>query len=191
VLVVAFSATACGGSSGSGAGGATKGTGAGPLPVNTGPAPWPAPSDARARILAAGLPALGREVLNYHVHAHLDVFVDGKPEAVPALLGIDVQAAVISPLHTHDASGIIHIEAAAPATFTLGQLFMEWGVRLDDRCTGGYCAPGEPTKVYVDGAPHQGAAGSVALKDAQEVAMVIGTPPAQIPSRYNPGGTSG
>jgi hypothetical protein len=33
-------------------------------------------------------------------------------------------------IHTHDKSGKIHVEAAAPGTFTLGQLFAIWGQSL-------------------------------------------------------------
>src|SRR5947209_3945435 len=73
--------------------------------------PWPAPSDPAARVAAAGLPMLGSEGSALHIHAHLDVIVDGRPVAVPALLGIDESAHQISPLHTHDETGVIHIES--------------------------------------------------------------------------------
>src|SRR3954464_6666350 len=45
---------------------------------------WPAPQDPLARTVAAGLEPERKEFLIHHVHAHLDVFVDGKPIAVPA-----------------------------------------------------------------------------------------------------------
>src|SRR5262245_28090106 len=61
--------------------------------------PWAAPTAHVANLIDdAGLPALPSEVLKYHIHAHLDVFVDGKAATVPANLGIDQVARVISPL---------------------------------------------------------------------------------------------
>ncbi|WP_167459259.1 MULTISPECIES: hypothetical protein [Streptomyces] len=54
------------------------------------------PSDPSARVSAAGLPMLGKEGNVEHIHAHLDVLVDGQPDAVPAGIGIDQQARQIS-----------------------------------------------------------------------------------------------
>src|SRR5205807_10399996 len=103
------------------------------------PAPWSAPTqNVSALIARAGLPALPQERLEYHVHSHIDVQVDGVAESVHADLGIDRQARVLSPLHTHDDSGIIHVENDVAKTFYLGQLFTEWDVRLDAGCVGGY-----------------------------------------------------
>jgi hypothetical protein len=59
----------------------------------TGAVPWPAPADAAARARFAGVP-IGRHeygIPGYpgkHIHAHLDVFVNGKPARVPAAIGI-------------------------------------------------------------------------------------------------------
>ncbi len=74
------------------------------------------------------------EQLNYHVHAHLTLLADGSPEALPALIGIP-GAATGSPecfyfLHTHDTTGVIHIEAPDKRAFTLGQFFAVWGQPL-------------------------------------------------------------
>ncbi len=45
---------------------------------------WPAPPDPMERTVEAGLKPGPKEFLVNHVHAHLDVFVDGKPIVVPA-----------------------------------------------------------------------------------------------------------
>src|SRR6516162_4193467 len=68
--------------------------------------PWSAPTDAAAAMRAAGLPMLSREGTVEHIHAHLDVRVNGQPVDVPAMIGIDRQG--ISPVHTHDSTGVIH-----------------------------------------------------------------------------------
>src|SRR5439155_25050472 len=48
-----------------------------------GPASAPAPGTARG-----GVPCGSSEQLAYHVHAHLEIYVNGKPRAVPLGIGI-------------------------------------------------------------------------------------------------------
>src|SRR4051794_27907288 len=130
---------------------------------------WPAPPDPLERTVAAGLKPERKEFLIHHVHAHLDVFVDRKPIAVPAGIGINIhdpevrrfedpsvgyggiklcRKPCISPLHTHDGTGILHTESATRKPNTLGQFFTEWGVRLSASCVGEYCGA-KPIAFYV------------------------------------------
>lgn len=51
------------------------------------------------------------EFTMFHIHAHLDIFVDGTPFTVPSQIGIDPEGRCLYWLHTHDDSGIIHIES--------------------------------------------------------------------------------
>ena len=164
---------------------------------------WPAPPDPLERTVAAGLQPERKEFLIHHAHAHLDVFVDGEPIAVPAGIGIEIddpevqrfeepdgsvgyggirrcRKPCISPLHTHDGTGIIHTESESPEPNTLGQFFTEWGVRLSDSCVGEHCSP-EPIAFYVDGKPYKEDPRAIELTDGKEIAIVIGTPPPQIP----------
>src|SRR5579859_2488454 len=72
---------------------AAAGAGSQPQPVptpRTGAAPWPAPKDPMGQTRKAGLVPETYEHLTYHVHAHLDIFVNGKPVVVPAGIGIDI-----------------------------------------------------------------------------------------------------
>jgi hypothetical protein len=140
------------------------------------PPPWTAPADASAAVAAAGLPMLGEEGSALHIHAHLDVLVNGKPVAVPPEIGIDQAAQKISPLHTHDATGIIHVESPTQAEFTLGQFFAEWRVTLTAAQLGGLRADGTNLlKVYVNGKPYPGSPGSAVLHAHDEIAVVYGT----------------
>ena len=172
-------------------------------------APWPAPPDPLARARAAGLVPEPREQLRYHVHAHLDVFVNGRPVPVPAGLGINIEdpgvhsgpdptgsgnsyggiqlcaKPCISPLHTHDATGLIHTESATVTPNRLGQLFTEWGVRLDRSCVGGYCAPKAPVAFFVDGKRYSADPNAIGLADRREIAIVIGSPPTPIPQTFS------
>ena len=180
---------------------------AAPTPAK-GAAPWPAPADAVKLTRKAGLTSETHEFVFLHVHAHLDVFVNGKPVLVPAGIGIDVaNPAVqrfkandgsigyggisppcaepcISPLHTHFIDGVLHTEAKENQFNTLGEFFTEWNVKLTPTCVGGYCKPTAPFTVYVDGAPFHGDPRTIELQDRREIAVVIGTPPATIPSQF-------
>ena len=52
--------------------------------------PWPVPTNAAELAEAAGLELQRQEFLIFHVHAHLDVFVNGEPVEIPAAIGIDI-----------------------------------------------------------------------------------------------------
>jgi len=180
---------------------------AAPTPAS-GAAPWPAPGDPLGLSRKAGLEPETHEFLDYHVHAHLDVFVNGEPVVVPAGLGIAIDDPAvrhdvlvdgtdnyggidppcaepcISPLHTHDVSGVLHTETKEPTPNTLGQLFTEWNVALDGSCVGGYCEPEASVLVYVDGRAFEDDPATIELTDGKEIAIVIGTPPEEIPVSY-------
>jgi hypothetical protein len=114
-----------------------------------------------------GISRSADEQLAFHVHAHLQVYVDGQQRAVPAGIGIvaplQVQPTADGPfvvggsgiywLHTHDASGVIHIESPVQRRFTLGELFDLWGQPLGPQQVGP--ARG-PVTVLVNGAAVSG-----------------------------------
>jgi hypothetical protein len=79
------------------------------------------------------------EQLAYHIHAHLQVYVNGQPRALPAaigLLGPVPQQTAAGPfygaqncyywLHVHAQDGIVHIESPTQRIYTLGNFFDEW-----------------------------------------------------------------
>jgi hypothetical protein len=164
---------------------------------------WPAPANPMQLAIDAGLVPEPREQLAFHAHAHLDVFVDGRAIPVPAGIGININDAgvrtfdepggvmyggiqgcgqpCISPLHTHAGTGILHTESATPKPNTLGQFFTEWAVPLSDACVGTYCKP-QSVAFYIDGEPYTGDPRAIELANGREIAIVIGTPPARIPS---------
>ena len=191
---------------GCGGGGKKTTVPAAPTPAKDA-APWPAPADPMKLAKNAGLTPETHEFLLFHVHAHLDVFVNGMPVTVPAGIGIDihdpgVHSAVqggsnvygfidppcaqpcISPLHTHDVYGILHTEAKKNQFNNLGEFFTEWNVRLDKKCVGGYCKPAAPISIYVDGNAYAGNPRQIELENLREIAIVIGTPPTEIPSTF-------
>ncbi len=156
--------------------------------MQTGPAPWlPEIDNLFSRLNAIKLPALYEEGNALHIHQHLDILVNGKPVTVPAGIGINQVARFISPLHTHDVSGVIHVESDVVRDFTLGQFFDVWGVRFSKNCLGAYCAKGADTlRVFINGKPVSGDPRNLVLRQHQEIAVVYGpaTANGSIPSSY-------
>jgi hypothetical protein len=147
-----------------------------------GPPPWPAErADLRPRLEVLGLPALTRSATTLHTHQHVDVFVDGTRVTVPA--GIGIARHFISPLHTHDSSGIVHVESPTWRSFSLAEFFAVWGVRLTKTCLGGEC---NATKLhlFVNGKKVTDP-NLVALTPDQEIVVAFGSLPAAVPSTYS------
>ena len=165
---------------------------------------WAAPPNPMDLTRTAGLEPETSEHLEFHVHAHLDIYVDGAPVEVPAGIGIEIgdpavhggpefdgsmsyggietpcSTPCISPLHTHAHFGVLHTESATPTPNTLGQFFVEWNVQLTETCVADLCD--KPVVFYVNGVKHAGDPSSIELADLTEIAIVIGTPPAVIPA---------
>jgi hypothetical protein len=158
--------------------------------LQTGPVPWTADSNStlRSRLDRLGLPVLGQEQLDYHIHAHLDIAVEGVQIPVPALIGIDVTDEFLTVLHTHDVSGVVHIESASNKHYTLGKFFGVWGVRLNQSCIGRYCVHGATTfHAYLNGKLVQGNPASIVLNEHEEIVLVYGNKseqPKRIPKTY-------
>jgi hypothetical protein len=149
--------------------------------------PWPAPTDAAAAVRAAGLPMLREEGRVIHIHAHLDVSVDGQPVVVPGGIGIGWCSQGISPLHTHNASGVIHIESPVNRAYTLGEFFTEWDISLSPDNIGGLRAgDGKTLRVFVNGAQVTGNPAAVLINAHDEIAVIYGDPQSagSIPSRF-------
>jgi hypothetical protein len=110
-----------------------------------------------------------------HIHPQITVSVNGQPTTVPENLGIDstlwkdhsldkygMQG--MSPLHTHDNSGTIHVESSTNRDYTLGEFVDVWG-SLD---TGS----GKIIKVTVDDQPISDWRNHI-LKDKENISFVI------------------
>src|SRR5579884_2168738 len=119
------------------------------IPLEAGPALAPASSTAPGTTVD-GIQCAPIEQLAYHIHAHLQVYVDGQPRALPGaigLLGPVADPTAYGPfyvasrcyywLHTHTSDGVIHIESPTAKIYTLGDFFDEWGQPLSsDRVAG-------------------------------------------------------
>jgi hypothetical protein len=96
-----------------------------------------------------------------HIHPHLSILVNNLPFE-PAQIGIDptlwkdhslddfgmqsmpeMDMVAMAPLHTHDGSGIVHVESTINRDYTLGEFLNIWGLNLD----------GKKVKMTTDGEP--------------------------------------
>jgi hypothetical protein len=150
--------------------------------------PWnPGQKELGGRLAALGIRPSTSEELAFHIHQHLDVFVNGQPVTVPAGIGFGPtlqHTTYLAFLHTHDPSGIIHVESPVQYDYTLGQFFGVWGVRLSKDCIGGLCSS-KPVHVWVNGQPFLGNALQLVLSSHEEIVVAFGTPPAKIPKHFS------
>ncbi|HET9393573.1 MAG TPA: hypothetical protein VFO29_08680 [Candidatus Rubrimentiphilum sp.] len=130
--------------------------------------------------LVDGIPCESMEQAILHVHTELSLFVNGKQIAIPRNVGIvgTLQGVCLYWIHTHDATGIIHVEAGsaiAPAggNYTLGNFFDIWGQPLSRTQVGPF--KGAVT-AFVNGAQYNGDLSSIPLRSHQEVVLEVGAP---------------
>ena len=128
------------------------------------------PGDAAQAAPVDGISCETLEQLAFHLHAYLAIYVGDDQKLLPAGIGIgpplDVEdnfvvgGSCFSWLHTHDQTGLIHIESPAPRTFTLGNFFDIWGEPLSKTTVGP--ATGTVT-AFVDGQPFTGDPSTIPL----------------------------
>jgi hypothetical protein len=125
-----------------------------------------------------------------HFHAHVSLFVEGERIAIPAAVGI-VDPVIVDGFaqsgdcfywtHTHDATGLVHIEPPTVADYTLGQFFEVWGQPLSETNVAGF----EGTvSVFVDGVRHTGAPGDIVFSSRLHISLQVATPLSS-PPMYN------
>jgi hypothetical protein len=125
----------------------------------------------------------------YHIHAHISLFVEGQPIAVAAGVGIVnpmVRDGYVSGgscfywLHTHDQSGIVHVEPPTQDSLTLGQFFDVWGQTLTSDNVAGFQGP---VTVYVNGERYRGDVRAIPFSRRKEIVLYVGHRLAPLP-RY-------
>ena len=133
-----------------------------------------------------GIQCNNTEQLVSHIHAHLDIFINGQPYTIPSQIGITDKCFYW--LHTHDESGVIHIESPVAKDYTIGQFFNIWNQKFSNTQILDNIVNGKNTlNVYVNGNKVNAAVNyrDIKLKAHDEIAIVYGKPPSTIPSKYN------
>lgn len=120
------------------------------------------------------------EYATLHVHTHLAIFYNGKQIQVPQYVGFapNPTGGCLYWLHTHDASGIIHVEApdiSPPqgGPYTLGMFFDVWGQPLQPDEVAGMTGT---VTAYVNGQKYDGDLRSIPLGSHQSIVLEVGTP---------------
>ncbi|UFS61031.1 hypothetical protein [Subtercola endophyticus] len=109
-----------------------------------------------------------------HIHAHLTVSINGVEQTVPANTGINAVTGVTQPLHTHDTTGILHVESPVQETFELGRFFDEWGLALQPSGVGGVQQSStENFTVFVNQAPYSGDPAQIVLTNRMDIDLVF------------------
>jgi hypothetical protein len=117
----------------------------------------------------------------YHHHVHLSLFVSGVQYAIPRGTGMKnpgksnfiYHADCFYFLHTHDETGIIHIEPPNGNVFGLHQYFGEWGMPLSTTNVAGY--QGAVT-VFVNGVQQNVDPNTLKFHPYDQITLEVGTP---------------
>lgn len=140
------------------------------------------PSNVKTYETVAGVDCQTGERLDYHVHSFVSLLVEGEQRPIPALTGIRDNLCYFW-LHTHDASGLIHVEAPEKQDFTLGQFFKIWGQPLSSTQLLDKTADAQhQITATVNGQPYTGDPSTIVLRDKETIVLQygppFGTPPA-------------
>ncbi|HET7621177.1 MAG TPA: hypothetical protein VFK39_04670 [Gemmatimonadaceae bacterium] len=123
---------------------------------------------------------------NYHIHVHLSLYVNGEQLAIPKAIGVvkpaiangfvigaDANGGCFYWVHTHDASGIIHVEPPTTVEVRLGELFDLWGQPLSSTGVAGYSGA---VTVFVDGKKYTDDPRDILFEAHKQIAIEVGTP---------------
>jgi len=129
---------------------------------------------------------------DFHIHTHLAVFKDGQMLVVPQHIGIpqtvDINGNTSDKcnydIHTHDPSGVLHVETPTAKNFTLGDAFAIWGQPLSTTNVAGLT--GQPIRFFIndngDVREYVGDPTQISLRSHRAITIQVGTPVAKLPT---------
>jgi hypothetical protein len=120
-----------------------------------------------------------------HYHAHLTLYMNGSQVQLPAQVGIASNGSCFYWLHTHDTTGVIHIESPSNRDFTLGNFFQIWGEQFPQLNYPLQLDSGNGWQVYVDGKPYTGDFHKLVLKSHMAITLAYQSPGVQPDASYN------
>lgn len=125
------------------------------------------------------------EQVAYHVHAHLTILVQGKEAVIPRGIGLDDGAGCLYWLHTHNDSGVIHVETPYRITPLLGDFFDIWGAPLSRTRVWKFgLKTGQAMKAWVGRQLWLGDLRQIKLHRHTSITIEIG-PPFRTPAEYD------
>ncbi len=118
----------------------------------------------------------------FHIHSHITIIINGEEQTIPADTGIS--STCLHPIHTHDETGIIHMESPVKEDFTIADFFQVWGKALTPTKVLNTTVDAEhQLKLFSDGKEIATGAQTV-MHDHQSLAIIVApigttiTPPA-------------
>ncbi|GHO80897.1 hypothetical protein KSD_86680 [Ktedonobacter sp. SOSP1-85] len=132
-----------------------------------------------------GIACQGNEQLDYHIHAHLSIYINGQQVQVPQSIGIASDNSCIYWLHTHDTSGILHIESPKTKTYALGDFFQIWHGRFPELQYPAQLSQTSGWTVYVNGKQYNGDINSVPLNAHALITLAYNSPGITPDTTYN------
>lgn len=127
-----------------------------------------------------GIPCANQEYVTLHVHPHLAIFFHGKQVQVPKYIGGSTGpgGGCLYWIHTHDASGIIHVEAPqlsppGGSEYDLGMFFDIWGQPLTRENVASLKGP---VTAFLNGQKYDGNLRMIPLKSHDLITLEVGTP---------------
>jgi hypothetical protein len=119
-----------------------------------------------------------------HYHVYLVMYINGTQTPLPSQVGIAPDGSCLYWLHTHDSSGIIHIESPANRTFTFGNFLDEWSQHFSSL---GYPSQLNSAnwQVWVNGKVYNGDMHNIVLKAHEIITLAYNSPGVKPVTSYN------
>jgi len=125
-----------------------------------------------------------QEQLAFHIHAHITTYINVQVLPLPSQIGIAKDQSCLYWLHTHDTSGVIHMESPVNHSFVLGNFLDEWSTE--------FAALGYPPQLdqtgwqaYVNGKPYNGDFHKIPLQAHTLITLMYNSPNAVPDTTYN------
>ena len=119
-----------------------------------------------------------------HIHAHVTMYVNGTKTPIPANVGIASDSSCLYWLHTHDDSGVIHIEAPEGVSATFGNFLDIWGQRFQQVGYPSQLSDATGWQVYVNGKPFRGNFHTIPLQSHTLITLAYNSPGIQPDTTY-------
>ena len=124
-------------------------------------------------------------VNSYHIHVHLTIWLNGSQVTVPAQTGIAPDTSCYYWLHTHDTTGVVHIEAPATASLSLQQFLHIWGQHFSTLGFPDQLASSTGWTIWVDGKQISGGFSKVVFQPHMVITIAYNSPNVRPDTVYN------
>jgi len=120
-----------------------------------------------------------------HIHAHVTMYVNGTQAPMPADIGIAPDGSCLYWLHTHDTTGVIHVEAPANVSVTFGDFLDIWEQRFQQLGYPSQLSDATGWQVYVNGKPFTGDFHKIPLQSHTLITLAYNSPNVKPDTSFN------